>query len=324
MIKRESPRAENLTRVVIDCDPGRDDALAILAALGSPDVQVDFISTVAGNVPLDRGTENALGILAVAGVDDVPVYSGAAAPLCRPLVPGSTMHGDMADGDPALPDAISSAAGVAHGPLAEWCRERGLDRKHLIAIGPLTNIGRLLADDPDALAGVDEIYVMGGTVSRMSTRVSPTAEFNFHTDPEAAALVLAAEVPIKLYDYDATTSCQLDVEGISQIAAEIGPPVGPFVEGWLWHLWEYANRVYGREGIAVHDLYAALGATGFQPGRWEWHELSVDTSDSRRGTLDSMPATPGTGVAVARDLSPVEMAIGLVEAARRLPANRAR
>ena len=318
MIEDMSVRGSVRTRVVIDCDPGRDDALAILAALGSPSLQVDFITTVGGNVSVKRGTENTLGILAVAGVDDVAVYSGAAAPLQRPLVPGSTMHGDMGDGEPPLPDPLSTVAGEAHGPLAEWCGERVEDRKHLIAIGPLTNIGRLLAEDEDALRGVDAIFIMGGSIGQIPTRVSPTAEFNFHTDPEAAALVLASGVPIRLYDYDATTSCQLDLDGISDLAREIGPPVGPHVESWLWHLWEYANRVYDRAGIAVHDLYAALGAAGVSPGRWEWYELSVDTTDARRGTVDAVRSTPGEGVAVARDISPVDMSRGLVEAARRL------
>ena len=311
-------------RVVIDCDPGRDDALAILAALGSLHVQIDFITTVAGNVSLKRGSANALRVLAVAGADEVPVYAGASQPLARQLVPGSASHGDMAAGEPPLPEPARKLAGEAHEPLRAWCREPGDVPKRLIAIGPLTNIARLLVEVAGALRGVDELYVMGGTVGRISTRVSPTAEFNFHSDPEAADIVLRSGARIRLYDYDVTTACLLDVNAIPTIAAAIGPPVGPYVGGWLWHLWEYANRVYGRAGIAVHDMYAAIGAAGVEPGRWEWYELSVDCSQERQGTLDATPAESGTGVAVARDLDPDVMTQFLIDAARNLPAGRAR
>ncbi|MEZ4571977.1 MAG: nucleoside hydrolase [Thermomicrobiales bacterium] len=163
-------------RIVIDCDPGRDDALAILAALGCASIQLDFITTVAGNVSIDRATSNALRVLAVAGIDTVPVYRGASAPLRRTLVPGSTLHGDMADSEPALPEPLSSAAGDAKDQLRRWCKQPSDVLKGLVAIGPLTtNIGGLLVEDPTALSGVDEIYVMGGTVGRIPTRASPTA-----------------------------------------------------------------------------------------------------------------------------------------------------
>lgn len=310
-------------RVVIDCDPGRDDALAILAALGAPHVQVDFITTVAGNVSLERGTANALRVLAVAGVEAVPVYSGAREPLARTLVPGSVLHGDMADGEPPLPEPSRTDAGDAHEPLREWCRERTDTSKRLIAIGPLTNIARLLAEDRDALAGVEAVYIMGGTVGRIPTRVSETAEFNFHSDPEAADIVLRSGVEVRLYDYDVTTSCQIAVDDIPAIEAAIGPPVGDYVAGWLRHLWEYANRVYGREGIAVHDLYAALGAIGVEPGRWDWYEMTVDCSDAFQGTIIARPCDAGTGVAVARDLDPAVMVEHVIAAAWNLPANRA-
>ena len=309
-------------RIVIDCDPGRDDALAILAALGSAQLQLDFITTVAGNVTVERGSANALAVLAVAGVEDVPVYRGASSPMTRTLERGSNLHGDMAEAEPRLPRSRQNVAGDAHEALAAWCREPGDLPKRLVAIGPLTNIGRLLVEDENALAGVDEIFVMGGTVGQIETRVSPTAEFNFHTDPEAAGLVLRSGASIRLYDYDVTTSCQIAVDSVPEIRDAIGPPVGTYVGAWLDHLWEYANRVYGRQGIAVHDLYAVAGAAGAGPERWEWYEMTVDRSDERRGTILSRPAMAGDGVAVARGLDPQAMVDFLVGSARNLPANR--
>ncbi|CAN5568377.1 pyrimidine-specific ribonucleoside hydrolase RihA [soil metagenome] len=311
-------------RVVIDCDPGRDDALAILAALGAPQFQVDFITTVAGNVTVDRGTSNALGVLAVAGVEDVRVYRGAAAPLARTLEPGLPLHGDMADGEPRLPSARRSVAGDAHEALRAWCREPGDLPTRLVAIGPLTNLGRLLREDENALAGVDDVFVMGGTVGQIETRVSPTAEFNFHTDPEAAELVIRSGASIRLYDYDVTTSCQIPVDAVPEIAGVIGSPVGEHVGGWLRHLWEYSNRVYGRQGIAVHDLYAVAGAAGVGPDRWEWFEMSIDRTERGRGTVQSRPAGDGQGVAVARGLDPATMAEFLASSARNLPRGLAK
>ena len=307
-----------ITRVAIDGDPGRDDALAILAALGCPWLQVDLISTVAGNVTGDRAVSNTLAVLAAAGVDDVPVNRGSAAPLRRDLVQGSTLHGDMATSDPRLPAPLAAEAGDAHGPLMEWCRTRAPEPKHLVAIGPLTNIARVLLEDDGRLAGVDALYVMGGTVGHMATRVSPTAEFNAHTDPEAANLVLSSGLPVHLYDYDATTACQIPVDRLDGLADRVGGSLGIYVEGWLRHLWTYANRVYGREGIAVHDLYALAGAAGYQPERWDWYRMSVDASDERRGTIHSEPAPEGDGVAVARGIDPDEMFDFLIESTVRL------
>lgn len=316
------PARPGAARVAIDCDPGRDDALAILAALGSPEIHVDLITTVAGNVTAERGAANALGVLAVAGVDDVPVYLGATQPLARPLVPGSTLHGDMGASDPPLPATRGEIAGPAGPALRAWCREPTDERKLLVAIGPLTNIAALLVNDPAALDALDTLYVMGGSIGQIPTRVSPTAEFNFHTDPEAADIVIRSGVPIRLFDYDATTACQIPVEAIPEIAAGIGGRLGRYVAGWLQHLWEYANRAYGRPGIAIHDLYAVAGAVGVEPGCWDWRRISVDTGDLRRGTLDSVPAEPGEGIAVARDIDPKAMAALLRDSAARLPGAR--
>jgi purine nucleosidase len=307
-------------RVVIDCDPGRDDALAILAALGSLGIEVEFITAVAGNVPAARAAESALRVLAVAGAGHVPVYLGAERPLVRSFTPGAALHGDMAESAPELPPPASALAGPATPALRAWCRERSGRTKRLIAIGPLTNIGELLRDDPHALRGVDEVFVMGGTVGRMATRASPTAEFNFHTDPEAADLVLRSGARIRLYDYDATTACQIPLDAFPTIARRIGEPLGAIVVGWLWHLWEYANRVYGRVGVAVHDLYAVAGAAGVQPGRWEWHSLTVDTGEELPGTLTATAAPDGEGIAVARDLDVDAMIEFLASGVARLAA----
>ncbi len=305
-------------RTVIDCDPGRDDALAILGLLGANNIQVDFISTVAGNVTLDSAVHNALGILAVAGVQDVPVCRGASRPLARELNPGTNMHGNMGTEEPKLPPALETEAGPAQPALEIWCAEETVDPKRLVATGPLTNIGRLLQSNPDALAGVDQMFVMGGTISQMATRVSDSAEFNFYTDPEAADLVLQSGVEVRLYDYDVTTSCQIPVGQVDEIGEQIGGSVGRYVTGWLENLWEYANKVYGRKGIAVHDMYAAAGAAGFEPERWEPVNLEVDCSPSSRGTVRQI--TEQRPHFVARGLNPDDMVHFLTQSARNLPA----
>lgn len=313
-----SPGADEVARVVIDCDPGRDDALAILAALGSPRLDVEFITTVAGNVSAERAAENALRVLALAGARDVPVYLGAERPLERDFMPGPSLHADLAPSRTSLPTTRTQIAGPAGSTLRDWCREQSDRTKRLIAIGPLTNLGGLLRDDPGALRGVDEVFIMGGTVGRMATRAGPTAEFNFHTDPDAAHFVIQSGAPIKLYDYDATSACQIPLDAIPVIERSIGDPLGAVVASWLWDLWEHANRPYGRGGVAVHDLNAVAGAAGVLPGRWEHHHITVDTSDESRGTLTVTPTKAG-GVAVARDLDVGALIEFLETSVARLP-----
>lgn len=301
-------------RTVIDCDTGIDDALALLAAVGSSALEIEFVTTVAGNAAVEQTIENTLRVLALAGRPEIPVYQGAARPLSRDLVTGAATHGAGGLVGPDLPASPARAAGDAGDVLGRWCRERSEEPKTLIAIGPLTNLGRLLAADRSAMAGVDQLFVMGGSISGRGGALSPRAETNFFIDPEAARLVVRSGLPIRLYDYDATTACQISPEQIAEVSAAIPAEIAPFVNAWFAHLLRTSRERFGRQGVPVHDLYAVAGATSVGPGRWERYTLDVGLDEGERGVVRATPARDGPGVDVARDLHPAAMAEYFIEA----------
>jgi len=200
--------------LLIDTDPGIDDALAILLALGSPEVSVEALTTVAGNVGIDAATANAFRILDVARPARRPrVARGAAAPLRRPLVDAARYHGDDGLGNLA---ALVNADGTArYGPVAAALDPLdgpdlildALDRFGpdlvLVALGPLTNVAIALARDRERLGRLSRLVAMGGAV-RVPGNVTPAAEFNFHTDPEAVEAVLEAGLPLEIVPLDVT------------------------------------------------------------------------------------------------------------------------
>jgi inosine-uridine nucleoside N-ribohydrolase len=305
-------------RTVIDCDTGVDDALALLAAVGSPELDVEFVTTVAGNALVEHTTENTLRVLALAGRWDIPVYRGAARPMMRDLVTGSATHGVTGLAGPSLPESPVDVAGDAGEALASWCAVRSDRPKRLISIGPLTNLGGLLAADPNALAGVQDVFVMGGTISGRGGALSPHAETNFFIDPEAARLVLHSGVPVHLVDYDATSDCLISPEQIAEIGAATPPAIVPFITSWLDRLHTTGRERFGREGVTTHDLYAVASAAGVQPGGWERFRLEVGVSEDERGVVKAVPGNESETVSVARGLDPAAMVEFFVDAVSRL------
>src|SRR5205814_475254 len=163
-------RTAMTTPIVIDCDPGHDDAIAILLALASPEVEVRGISTVAGNQTLDKTTRNALKVLELAGRTDIPVVAGAAAPLERTLRTAANVHGETGLDGPDLPEPTTRPVdGDVVDALADWL-EPGVV---LVPTGPLTNVARLLEKHPQA---TNRIVWMGGAIAEGN--VTPAAEFN--------------------------------------------------------------------------------------------------------------------------------------------------
>jgi purine nucleosidase len=181
------------TTIILDCDPGIDDALAIAFAAGSPAIELAGLTTVAGNVGVDKTTANALAVASFVGVGGVPVTAGCAAPLLRPALDAGHVHGETGLGGAVLPaparradaghaiDFISAAAAAAPGEIT------------LVATGPLTNIALALRREPRLASWVKDFVIMGGSASRGN--VTPAAEFNIWADPEAAAIVFAAGWP---------------------------------------------------------------------------------------------------------------------------------
>ncbi len=217
-------------RVIIDTDPGVDDALALLLAMRSPELKIEGITPVAGNVPLDLTLPNALRMVEIAGRTDIPVAAGAKVPLVRRLVTAAYAHGENGLGGAVFPEPKTK-------PVAEPAAEfiRGIVRKYpgevtLIPIGPLTNIANALNLDSELAAMVRGIVLMGGSLS--GGNITPAAEFNIYVDPEAARIVFQSGIPITMVGLDATRKTSLTEDHVrtlevaqnpvSQAAAKIG------------------------------------------------------------------------------------------------------
>jgi len=209
--------------IIIDTDPGVDDCFALLLAMRSPEVTVDAITVVAGNVPVDVGLPNALRMVEVARRTDIPVARGAAAPLTRKLVTATYGHGNdgMAGQSASFPQPRTQPVLT---PAAELIRE--LVRKSprqisIIAIGPLTNVATALRNDPDLAGLIKEIVLMGGSMS--GGNITPAAEFNIYVDPEAARIVFHSGIPITMVGLDVTRKAQLKEEYIKELESSHDP-----------------------------------------------------------------------------------------------------
>jgi inosine-uridine nucleoside N-ribohydrolase len=239
--------------LIIDCDPGIDDAIAILLALASPELDLLAITTVAGNVPLANTTANGLRVLDMVGRPDLPLAAGAERPLVRvPSDDSSETHGETGLDGSNLPEASRAAAGEhAVDLIARLALERPGEIT-LAAVGPLTNVALLAALRPDAFAALRRIVVMGGASN--GGNMSPFAEFNIWFDPEAAERVLQARQDVTLVGLDVTRQAILtsvDIDALEQL-----PAIGPAVAGMLRFYMRKHVDWYGEEIVYQHDSLA--------------------------------------------------------------------
>jgi inosine-uridine nucleoside N-ribohydrolase len=208
-------------RVIIDTDPGVDDALALLLAMRSPELKIEAITPVAGNVPLELTLPNALRMVEIAGRTDIPVAAGAKTPLVRRLVTAAYAHGENGLGGAVFPEPKIKP--VAQ-PAAELIRD--IIRKHpgevtLIPVGPLTNVATALSSDSELAGMVRGIVLMGGSLS--GGNITPAAEFNIYVDPEAARIVFQSGIPITMVGLDATRKTSLKEEHVRTLEAAQNP-----------------------------------------------------------------------------------------------------
>jgi purine nucleosidase len=205
-------------RILIDTDPGVDDAVAILLALASPELEVLGLVAVAGNLPLDITERNARALVELTGRPDIPVFAGCPRPLSRTPITAEHVHGEDGLGGLALP-MPAMALRPEHGVdfLIQTLRQAAPNSVTLCALGPLTNIAVALVMAPDIAAGIAEIVLMGGA-ARLPGNITPAAEFNIHVDPHAAALVFDSGVPITMAPLEVTA----ELRGTSECLAAIG------------------------------------------------------------------------------------------------------
>ncbi|NQE64841.1 nucleoside hydrolase [Caulobacter sp. RHG1] len=267
--------------VILDTDPGVDDALALLYLRARPELTLLAITTVFGNADVETTTRNALYLRQRLGLD-VPVYRGAAAPLQGPRGPSPLhVHGENGLGDLDLGDFIAPPVdpGAAHERILEAVRAHP-GAVTLVAIGPLTNLALALRAAPDIARQVAEVVIMGGAFG--GGNVTPYAEANIHNDPDAAAAVFAADWPITLVPLDATMSCVLSNAAAASLAHTAGDGGRLAHDVSRGYAAAYAEHE-GLDGCVLHDV-AAL-AWLVRPDLFEAHEgpVTITLDKERRG-----------------------------------------
>jgi inosine-uridine nucleoside N-ribohydrolase len=236
------------TKVLLDCDPGHDDAIALLLALASPELELLGVTTVAGNQTLDKTTANALRVLEFAGREDVPVAAGADRPLVREQFVASYVHGETGLDGPDLPPPQGAPINRhAVDFLADKIREAD-GAVTLVPVGPLTNVALLLALHPDARP--QRIVLMGGAIAEGN--VTPAAEFNIWCDPEAAARVFSSGIDVTMIGLDVTHKALFTAAHMGRLAGRVGAMVNELLR-FYGH---FHKEVYNFDGSPIHDAVA--------------------------------------------------------------------
>jgi inosine-uridine nucleoside N-ribohydrolase len=251
------------TRVILDCDPGHDDAIALLLALASPEIALAGVTTVHGNQTLEKTTDNALRVLALVGREDVPVAMGADRPLKRELHVAAHVHGESGLDGPALPDPASVPV-EQH--AVDFLAEQVTPETVLVPVGPLTNVALAL----DRGMEPARIVLMGGAIAEGN--MTPAAEFNIWADPEAAARVFGSGIHVTMIGLDVTHGALLTPAWAERFR-EAGR-VGTFVAELVEFFKQYHARTYGWHGAPIHDAVALAHA--FRPGIVTTERMNVE------------------------------------------------
>ena len=237
-------------RIILDTDPGVDDAMAIFLALRSPELKVEAITAVSGNVPLEMTLPNALRLVEIAGRTDVPVAGGASVPLVRRLITAKYVHGNNGLGGVDFPaPKLKPVAESATALISRLVRSNP-DQVTIVAVGPLTNIATLLRADPEIAGMIPQIVIMGGSLS--GGNITPAAEFNLYVDPEAARIVFDAGIPLTMVGLDVTEKVLLREEHIRILEAAQNPvsqAAGKIMRATL----NRAHKGIDATVIAMHD-----------------------------------------------------------------------
>lgn len=267
-------------KIIIDTDPGMDDAVAILLALASPELEVLSLVAVAGNVPLARTEANARRVLALAGRADVPVHAGCARPLVRPPVTAEHVHGDTGLPGLHLPEPevpVRAGHGVDH--IVETLRAAAPGEISLCLLGPATDLALALVKAPDIAARVAEVVWMAGARAE-GGNVTPAAEYNVHADPEAAAVLLGGGLPLTLVPLDVTHRVRLTPARLARLR-RIDTAAARAVAA----LYAAADAAQPdeREGIPMHD--PCVVAHLLRPGLFAGRRINVAVETSSPLTL---------------------------------------
>jgi len=239
-------------KIIIDTDPGQDDAVAILLALASPELDILGITAVAGNVPLHLTEKNALKICELAGKPATKVYSGAIRPMVRPLVTAEHVHGKTGLDGPDLPEPTMKLQDKhAVDFIVETLMREAPGTVTLCPLGPLTNIALALVREPQIATRIKRIVLMGGGFFE-GGNVTPTAEFNIYVDPHAADVVFGSGVPIVMMPLDVTHKALTTAKRVDAFR-RMGTKVGTATAELLDFFERYDEEKYGTDGGPLHD-----------------------------------------------------------------------
>lgn len=242
---------EKNKKVILDCDPGHDDAMAIiLAASGISNLKIEAITTVAGNVEVEKNTLNALKVCDILGLDDIPVAQGAERPMVKEREIAEAIHGDSGLDGPILPEVPEKQIVETHAVdlIIEKIMASDGDIT-LVPTGPLTNIAMAMVKNPRIVPKIKEIVLMGGGTFGNWT---PAAEFNIYVDAEAAKVVFESGVPIAMFGLDVTHQA-VATDSVTKELDGIGNPVSGFVVELLEFFAKTYKEVFGFDGAPIHD-----------------------------------------------------------------------
>lgn len=237
--------------IIIDCDPGHDDAMAILWALAAPELEVRAVTTVAGNQTIEKVTNNAIKVLTKAGRSDIPVGMGAKQPLIRKLVVGGeVVHGSSGLEGPVLPECGFAPSELTALELLVKTIEESEEKITLVPIGPLTNIAALFITRPDLKEKIERLSIMGG--GAYMGNWTPAAEYNIWADPEAAKVVFNSGLPIIMSGLDVTHKAYITREENEILRAQ-GNEISVFAAELIDYFSRYHYEVEGFPGCTMHD-----------------------------------------------------------------------
>ncbi|WP_300066635.1 nucleoside hydrolase [uncultured Ruegeria sp.] len=270
-------------KIIIDTDPGQDDAVAILLALASPDeIDVLGITAVAGNVPLALTAKNARIVCELAGHTEIPVYAGCDRPLTRPLITAEHVHGKTGLDGPDLPDPqMQLTDGHAVDFIIDILRAHEPGTVTLCSLGPLTNIATAFQKAPDIVDLVEEIVLMGGAYFEVGN-ITPTAEFNIHVDPEAADIVFKSGRPIVVMPLDVTHKA-LVTKPRNDAFRALGNRAGIATAQMTDFFERFDKNKYGSEGAPLHD--PCVTAYLIRPELFSGRHVNVEIETTSELTL---------------------------------------
>ncbi len=269
-------------KIIIDTDPGQDDAVAILLALASPEIDVLGITAVAGNVPLELTQKNARKICELAGRPDVAVYAGASRPLLRPLVTAEYVHGKTGLDGPDLPEPQMPLRDMhAVDFIIESLLSHETEEITLCALGPLTNLALAMARAPGIVPRIREIVLMGGGCFE-GGNVTPAAEFNIYVDPHAASRVFDSGVPVTMFPLDVTHKALTTRKRLEAFRA-LGNRAGRATAELLDFYERFDEAKYGTDGGPLHDPNVI--AWLLQPEIYRGRQINVEVETASELTM---------------------------------------